>query len=63
MPSIIHRIVGNHLKEIRNSDLKIMLDDCLLQRSLNLYDDDCDRYDWLKWEQKLRDEIKRRAEE
>lgn len=63
MPSVIHRIVGNHLKEIRNSDLKIMMDDCLLQRSLNLYDDDCDRYDWLKWEQKLRDEIKRREEE
>lgn len=63
MPSVIQRIVGNHLKEIRNSDLKIMMDECLFQRRMNLYGDDCDRVDWLKWEQKVMDEIKRREEE
>lgn len=63
MPSVIQGIVGNHLKEVSNRDLKVMMDDGLFQRRMNLYGDDCDIVDWLKWEQKLRDEIKRRKEE
>lgn len=61
MPSLVQRIVGEHLKEISRSDLQVMLDDCDFQRRMCLYGDEkIDKPDWLRWEQKVKDEIERR---
>lgn len=61
MPSLVQRIVGGHLKEISRSDLQVMLDDCDFQRRMNLYGNEkIDKPDWLRWEQKVKNEIERR---
>lgn len=61
MPSLVQQIVGGHLKEISRSDLQVMLDDCDFQRRMRLYGDEkIDKPDWLRWEQKVKDEIERR---
>lgn len=61
IPSLVQRIVGEHLTEISRSDLQVMLDDCDFQRRMRLYGDEkIDKPDWLRWEQKVKDEIERR---
>lgn len=62
MPSLVQEIVGNHLDEITDKDLAVMIDDCDFQRRMELYGDECDKADWLKWEKRLLDEKKKRAE-
>lgn len=59
MPSLVTEIVGRHLSELSDRDIKIMYDDC---RFMNLsdYGDECDRVDWIKWENKVRKEFERR---
>ena len=63
MPSLVQRIVGTHLSELSDRDIKVMMDDCQFQRRFNLYGDDCDKVDWLKWEERVIAESKRRKEE
>lgn len=61
MPSLVQQIVCGHLQEISRSDLQVMLDDCDFQRRMCLYGDEkIDKPDWLRWEQKVKDEIERR---
>lgn len=61
MPSLVQQIVGGHLREISRSDLQVMLDDCDFQRRMCLYGDEkIDKPDWLRWEQKVKNEIERR---
>jgi DNA-binding Xre family transcriptional regulator len=62
MPSLVQEIVGDHLDEITDKDLAVMIDDCDFQRRMELYGDECDKADWLKWERRLLDEKKKRAE-
>ena len=62
MPSLVQEIVENHLYEITDKDLAVMIDDCDFQRRMELYGDECDKADWLKWERRLLDEKKKRAE-
>lgn len=62
MPSLVQRIVGSRLKELSDKDIKVMVDDCQYQRTMNLYGDECDKVDWLKWEQKVTEELKRRKD-
>ena len=60
MPSLVQKIVGNHLKEMTERDIKVLIDDCNFQRVMNLYGDECDKVDWLKWEEKVKAEMDRR---
>ena len=61
MPSLVQEIVGEHLEEFSDNTIKVMIDDCQFQRNMNLYGDDCDKIDWLKWEQKVKDDQTRRT--
>ena len=60
MPSLVQKIVGNHLKEMTERDIDVLIDDCNFQRTMNLYGDECDKVDWLKWEEKVKEEKERR---
>ena len=60
MPSLVQEIVDGHLKELSDKDIKVMVEDCQFQRRMDLYGDECDKVDWLKWEQKVKDEFERR---
>ena len=57
MPSLVQEIVGRHLDELSSRDVKVMYDDCRFMNASD-YGDECDRIDWLKWESKLRKELK-----
>ena len=63
MPLLVQRIVGTHLSELSDKYIEVMMDDCQFQRRFNLYGDDCDKVDWLKWEEKVNAESRRRKEE
>lgn len=64
MPSLVQGIVRNHFDYIPDNDLDVMLRDCEFQRSMDLYgDEQIDKPGWLKWEQDLKDEIRRRDDE
>ena len=63
MPSLVQKIVGSHLSELRDKDIDVMVEDCRLQRKMDLYGDSCDKVDWLKWEEKVIAESRRRKEE
>ena len=61
MPSLVQQIVGSHLAEMRDENINVMVNDCQFQRRMNLYGDDCDKVDWLKWEEKVTAEQYRRS--
>ena len=61
MPSLVQQIVGSHLSELSDKDINVMVEDCQFQRRMNLYGDDCDKADWLKWEEKVTAERNRRS--
>ena len=63
MPSLVQEIVGRYLEELSDKDIKVMVDDCQFQRHMNLYGDECDKVDWLRWEQRVGDEQTRRTTE
>lgn len=63
MPSLVQGIVRAHLSELSDKDIEVMMDDCKFQRQFNLYGDDCDKVNWLKWEEFVIAESKRRKEE
>lgn len=61
MPSMVMEIVGKHLEDISDKDLKIMVEDCDFQEKMNLYGDPViDKPDWLRWKETLEREKKRR---
>ena len=61
MPSLVMEIVGKHLEDISDKDLKIMVEDCDFQEKMNLYGDPViDKPDWLRWKETLEKEKKRR---
>ena len=60
MPSMVQEIVGQHLTELADRDIRVMAEDCEYQASMDLYGDECDKVDWLKWEAKVRAEHNKR---
>ena len=61
MPKLVQGIVRQHLKEISDKDLHVMIDDCRYQNDMNLYGDErIDKPNWLKWKQDLLAEQERR---
>lgn len=64
MPSLVQGILIPHLQEFSDKDLAVMLDDCEFQSRMHLYgDEQIDKPGWLVWEQKIHEEIARRANE
>lgn len=63
MPGLVQEIVGEHLHKLSDKDIKVMVDDCQFQRDMELYGDECDKIDWLKWEQKVKTEMESRGED
>ena len=63
MPSLVREIVTPHLKELSDRDIDVMVEDCGFQRRFDAYGDDCDKVEWLEWEQRLLAEQKKRKEE
>lgn len=62
MPSLVQGIVRNNFDYIPDNYFDIMLRDCDFQRDMELYgDEQIDKPGWLRWEQDLKDEIRRRG--
>ena len=63
MPSLVQGIVRSHIKELSDETLDVMLQDCDFQRRFGLYGDEViDKPDWLKWEQTVKEEVRRRED-
>lgn len=62
MPSLVTEIVGKHLAELSDRDIKIMYDDCRFMNLSDYGDEVIDKPDWLRWEKKLKKEIERRED-
>jgi len=63
MPSLVQEIVGKHIGDLTDRDIKVMVDDCKFQQDMNLYGDECDKADWLRWREKIKEEYNRRKEQ
>lgn len=56
MPSAVQRIILEHLDDINGIDLAIIADEQNTQRRfVNLWGDDCDKKDWLKFYERLQE--------
>lgn len=64
MPDLVRSVVKNHLDEVEDNDLAIMIADCEFQEWANLYGDEkIDKPGWLKWRDELLAERERRNDE
>lgn len=62
MPSLVQGIVREHLSELSDRDIHVMLGDCRLQDNKNLYGDpNIDKPNWLRWKEDLLAEQRRRC--
>lgn len=63
MPDLMRSVVKNHLDEVEDNDLAVMIADCEFQEWANLYGDEkIDKPGWLKWRKTLLAEKVRREE-
>lgn len=61
MPDLVRRIVRENLSQISDKDLHVMIQDCGFQRQTEQYGDPLiDKPGWIKWEEELKSELKRR---
>lgn len=61
MPELVQRIVGEHLTELTDKDIGVLVNDCDWQNKLDLYGDPhIDKPGWLEWEKKVKEEQGRR---
>ena len=64
MPDLVRGIVRQHLTELSDKDLKVMIEDCYFQERFHLYGDErIDKPGWLRWKTELVAEKKRRTDE
>ena len=61
MSNIVMEIVGRHLSELSDRDIKVMYDDCRFMNLSDYGDEVIDKPNWLKWEAKIRAEKNRRG--
>lgn len=62
MPDLVRRILIQHLPDISDKDLRVMVEDCESQEKLNLYgDENIDKPGWLWWKELLLAERERRS--
>lgn len=63
MPSLVQGIVRQHLQQIEDNELHVMIADCDFQETMDLYGyEQIDKPVWLKWKEDLLTEQKRRCE-
>lgn len=62
MPSLVRGIVIQHIAEVTNRDLQVMLNDCESQAQWGEYGSDYDKKGWLEWKELLINEQKRRKQ-
>lgn len=60
MPSLVQEIVGKHLGELSDKDIKVMWDDCRFMNPSDYGHEVIDKPNWLLWEKALRKEMERR---
>lgn len=60
VPSLVMEIVGKHLAELSDRDIKVMYDDCRFMCLSDYGDEAIDKPNWLLWEKKLKEEVRRR---
>lgn len=62
MPSLVQGIVREHIAEISNKDLQVLINDCESQAQWNDYGSDYDKENWLKYRDMLIAEQNKRKE-
>ena len=63
MPRLVMDIIGQHLSELSDSNIRVMYNDCRLMNPADYGDEIIDKPDWLLWEKTLKKELKKREEE
>lgn len=63
MPSLVTEIVERHLSELSDRDIKVMYDDCRIMKPSDYGDEVIDKPNWLLWEKKLKEEVRRREDD
>ena len=61
MPSLVMDIIGQHLSELSDRDVRIMYNDCRFMNPTDYGDEVIGRSEWLLWEKTLKKELKRRG--
>lgn len=62
MPELVRGIVREHITEVTDKDLQVMINDCESQAMWGDYGSDYDKKGWLEWKEFLINEQKRRKE-
>ena len=62
LPSLVMEIVGRHLSELSDRDIKVMYNDCRSMTPREYGDEVIDKPNWLLWEKKLKEEVRRRGD-
>ena len=63
MPDLVRGIVRQHLSELSDKDLGVMIEDCAFQERFRMYGDEkIDKPGWLKWKSDLIAEKERRTD-
>ena len=63
MPDLVRGIVVQHLPELSDKDLGVLIEDCAYQERMDMYGDKrIDKPGWMRWKGILLAEEKRRAE-
>ena len=62
MSRLVVDIVGQHLAELSDRDIKVMYDDCRFMNPSDYGDEVIDKPNWLLWEKKLKEEVRRRED-
>lgn len=57
---LVMDIIGKHLSELSDKDVKVMYDDCRFMNLSDYGDEVIDKPNWLLWEKTLKEELKRR---
>ena len=64
MPSLVRRIITQHLSEVTDKDLQVMLNDCDYQATMGLWgDENIDKQGWLDWKHLLETEQRKREDD
>ena len=53
MPSLIQQIITDHLDDLEEEDIRLLLEEKREQERLNAYGDNVDKYDWIKFWERL----------
>ena len=63
MSRLVMDIVGRHLSELSDRNIKVMYNDCRFMNLSDYGDEAIDKPNWLLWEKMLRKEMERRSGE